>query len=122
MRKWDIVIAPHTLWPLREDYMRKNHLDNLWNLVSDQSGVLVLLEKGVAFEEVLAPPSKEESFLQRSPMGKVPFIEANGSFLAESQAIVEYIEETQPQPPLYPRDPWARAICRRSPLTVWPGP
>ena len=60
---------------------------------------LALLEKGLAFEEVAAPPSQEESFLQRSPMGKVPFIEVDGRFLAESQAIVEYIEETHPNPP-----------------------
>ena len=73
---------------------------------------LAFLEKGIAFEEVATPPSKEEAFLQRSPMGKVPFIELNGRFLAESQAIVEYVEETHPNPPLYPRDPWARAVCR----------
>lgn len=73
---------------------------------------IALIEKGVAFEEVAATPSKEESFLQRSPMGKVPFIEMDGRFLAESQAIIEYVEETQPNPPLYPSDPWARAICR----------
>jgi len=73
---------------------------------------IALLEKGIAFEEVATLPSKEESFLQRSPMGKVPFIELNGRFLAESQAIVEYVEETHPNPPLYPRDPWARAVCR----------
>jgi glutathione S-transferase len=73
---------------------------------------LALLEKGIGFAEVAAPPSKEESFLQRSPMGKVPFIELDGRFLAESQAIVEYIEETHPDPALYPRDPWERAVCR----------
>lgn len=73
---------------------------------------LALIEKGVPFEEVATPPSKEEEFLQRSPMGKVPFIEVDGRFLAESQAIVEYVEETHPKPPLYPSDPWARAVCR----------
>ncbi|KAF7196857.1 putative S-adenosyl-L-methionine-dependent RNA methyltransferase RSM22, mitochondrial [Pseudocercospora fuligena] len=46
--KFDLVIAPHTLWPLREDYLRKTHVQNLWSLVSNTGGVLVLLEKGVA--------------------------------------------------------------------------
>jgi len=45
--KFDIVIAPHTLWPLKEDYLRKQHVSNLWSLVSSQGGVLILLEKGV---------------------------------------------------------------------------
>ncbi|KAI5357601.1 putative ribosomal protein Rsm22 [Septoria linicola] len=45
--KFDIVIAPHTLWQLREDYIRKSHVQNLWSLLSTDAGVLVLLEKGV---------------------------------------------------------------------------
>ncbi|EME38781.1 hypothetical protein DOTSEDRAFT_101340, partial [Dothistroma septosporum NZE10] len=46
--KFDIVIAPHTLWPLKEDYIRKTHVQNLWSLLSNDGGVLLLLEKGVA--------------------------------------------------------------------------
>ena len=73
---------------------------------------LVLLEKGIEFEEVATPPSKEDAFLERSPMGKVPFIEFNGRYLPESQAIVEFLEEIYPERPLYPSDPWQRAVCR----------
>ncbi|TKA70011.1 hypothetical protein B0A55_07039 [Friedmanniomyces simplex] len=46
--KFDIVIAPHTLWPLREDYIRRGHTQNLWSLLNVDGGVLLLLEKGVA--------------------------------------------------------------------------
>ena len=46
--KYDIIIAPYTLWPLREDYMRKSHVQNLWTLLNPDGGVLVLIEKGVA--------------------------------------------------------------------------
>lgn len=46
--KFDIIVAPHTLWPLREDYIRKPHVQNLWHLLNADGGVLVLLEKGVA--------------------------------------------------------------------------
>lgn len=46
--KFDIIVAPHTLWPLREDYIRKPHVQNLWHLLNSDGGVLVLLEKGVA--------------------------------------------------------------------------
>ena len=52
--KFDIVIAPHTLFPIREDWARRNHVDNLWSLASVEGGLLVMLEKGVArgFEAV----------------------------------------------------------------------
>lgn len=45
--KYDIVIAPHTLWPLKEDYLRRLHVQNLWSLCRSDGGVLALLEKGV---------------------------------------------------------------------------
>ena len=54
--KFDIIIAPHTLWGLKEDYIRKKHVSNLWSLLDSQGGILILLEKGVprGFEIVAA--------------------------------------------------------------------
>lgn len=54
--KFDIVIAPHTIWPIREDWQRRLHVDNLWSLTNADGGILVVLEKGVArgFEAVAA--------------------------------------------------------------------
>lgn len=54
--KFDIIIAPHTLWQLKEDHIRKTHVANLWSLLSTSGGVLILLEKGVprGFEMVAA--------------------------------------------------------------------
>ena len=54
--RFNIIIAPHTLWPLREDYLRRTHLQNLWSMLSQDGGVLLLLEKGVSrgFELVAA--------------------------------------------------------------------
>lgn len=46
--KFDIVIAPHTIFPIREDWARKNHVDNLWSLASVDGGMLIMLEKGIA--------------------------------------------------------------------------
>jgi maleylacetoacetate isomerase len=51
--------------------------------------------------------------LARNPMGSVPALFIDGRCLAESVAILEYIEERFPEPPLYPRDPWARARVRQ---------
>lgn len=49
----------------------------------------------------------------RNPLGKLPVLELDdGSFLTESLAIVEYLEELHPEPPLIGRDPRERARVR----------
>jgi glutathione S-transferase len=84
------------------------HISNYHNKVR-----IALLEKGLPFEEdPSCAPCQEEEFLARTPMGKVPFLELDGTTLAESQVICEYLEEICPQKPLYPRDPLARAKVR----------
>jgi glutathione S-transferase len=84
------------------------HISNYHNKVR-----IALLEKGIPFEEdPSCAPCQEEEFLARTPMGKVPFLELDGTTLAESQVICEYLEEICPQKPLYPRDPLARAKVR----------
>ena len=46
-KRYDVVLAPHTLWTLKEDYMRKAQIQNLWALLNPQGGVLIVIEKGV---------------------------------------------------------------------------
>jgi ribosomal protein RSM22 (predicted rRNA methylase) len=46
--KFDLVIAPHTLFRIREDWARKDHVDNLWSLASAEGGLLIMLEKGIS--------------------------------------------------------------------------
>ncbi|KAJ5601327.1 hypothetical protein N7510_010861 [Penicillium lagena] len=45
-KQYDVIIAPHTLLGLTEDYERKEYVENLWALLNPNGGVLVLLEKG----------------------------------------------------------------------------
>ncbi|KAK2766509.1 37S ribosomal protein S22 [Emmonsiellopsis sp. PD_33] len=45
-KQFDVIIAPHTIWPISEDHLRKNHVQNLWSLLNPDGGVLILLEKG----------------------------------------------------------------------------
>lgn len=71
-----------------------------------------LLEKNIAFVEELLPPGQSEAVLKRSPLGKIPFIKTPEGYLSESQAILEYLEETFPENPLYPADAFERAKCR----------
>ena len=46
-KAYDLIIAPHTLFPLKEDYRRKNMVQNLWSLLDPNGGVLILIEKGI---------------------------------------------------------------------------
>ncbi|RJE20652.1 37S ribosomal protein RSM22 [Aspergillus sclerotialis] len=45
-KHYDIIIAPHNLLGISEDFMRKEHVENLWSLLNPNGGVLVLFEKG----------------------------------------------------------------------------
>jgi glutathione S-transferase len=85
------------------------HISNYHNKVR-----IALLEKGIEHvDDSGCKPSQDEAFLARSPMGKVPFLELDdGRRLAESDVILEYLEEAYPQKPLLPKDPWQRAKVR----------
>lgn len=44
---YDLIIAPHTLWPLKHEYLRKQQVQKYWSLLNPKGGVLVLVEKGL---------------------------------------------------------------------------
>ncbi len=56
-------------------------------------------------------------FLRRNPAGMIPVLQYGNLMISESQAICEYLEETNPTPPLLPRDPEGRYEVRR--LVAW---
>ncbi|MGH8595400.1 MAG: glutathione S-transferase family protein [Gammaproteobacteria bacterium] len=82
-------------------------LSNYTNMVK-----LTLEEKGIAYQEISTMPNQESDFKARSPMGKVPCIETEKGCLAETAAILEYLEEVQPTPRFLPTEPFARAKTR----------
>ncbi|KAI0119680.1 mitochondrial small ribosomal subunit Rsm22-domain-containing protein [Daldinia grandis] len=45
-KSFDIIIASHLLLPLREGFQRKALLDNLWEMLSPDGGILIVMEKG----------------------------------------------------------------------------
>ena len=47
-----------------------------------------------------------------NPQGLVPAVESDGKVITQSTAIMEWLEETRPQPPLMPADPAGRAAVR----------
>ncbi|EHY56024.1 hypothetical protein ABEF92_003586 [Exophiala dermatitidis] len=46
-KQFDVIIASHSLFGLQEEWMRKQHVQNLWSMLSSERGVLILIEKGV---------------------------------------------------------------------------
>ena len=82
-------------------------LSNYYNMIK-----LALLEKGFEFEEVYARPSQEDNVLAISPMGKIPYLEADEGFLSESSAILEFLEDINAAIRMFPQDPYQRAKAR----------
>ncbi len=74
---------------------------------------IVLLEKGLPHDiEFIELANKPAWFLEISPMGRVPVLLVDGRPVFESMIINELVNELQPDPPLFPEDPVARAEAR----------
>jgi maleylpyruvate isomerase len=58
------------------------------------------------------------SYKAINPQALVPAFEDNGRILTQSLAIIEYLEERYPKPPLLPADPADRALVRSMALVV----
>ncbi len=78
-----------------------------------------LAEKKLDFlQEVENFWEKKPKLTNLNPLGYVPvLVDLNGSILADSTAIAEYLEEAYPDRKLYPEDLLGRAETRR--LMVW---
>lgn len=77
-----------------------------------QRAAIALAEKGVPFERIdIDLADKPDWFLALSPLGKVPVLKVGERVIFESAVILEYLEETQPNP-LHPADPLTRAEHR----------
>jgi len=53
-----------------------------------------------------------DDFKRINPQGRVPAIDIEGNILTQSLAIIEYLDEVYPAPPLLPSDPIGKAKVR----------
>ena len=60
----------------------------------------------------------EPAYLALNPQGLVPTLEKSGAVLTQSLAIIEWLDETHPSPPLLPKDPLRRAKVRAFALAI----
>lgn len=75
---------------------------------------LALAHKGMDAEPVEHDPADRSALEELSGQTLVPVLEHDGRVVADSTAILEYLEELRPDPPLYPADP-----ARRTEMTVF---
>jgi glutathione S-transferase len=77
-----------------------------------QRAAIALAEKGVAYERVTVDlANKPDWFKALSPLSKTPVLKVGETAIFESAVIMEYLEETQPNP-LHPTEPLHRAEHR----------
>ena len=55
---------------------------------------------------------RDPAYLAINPQGLVPTLDDDGTILTQSLAIIEWLDEIHPEPPLLPRDPLRRAKVR----------
>lgn len=78
--------------------------------------------KGLDYEYVSKALIRNEhraaDYLLLNPQGLVPALDVDGTVLTQSLAIIEYLNDVYPQPPLLPADPLARAQVRSMALAI----
>ena len=98
-------------------------LHTYWRSSAAYRARIALNLKGVEYQQVSHHLARGEQrggdYLALNPQGFVPALEIkDGTVITQSGAIIEYLDETIPDPPLLPREPRARAQVRAMALAV----
>src|SRR4029079_6386319 len=93
-------------------------LFSFWRSLATYRVRIALNLKGIKPDEIIdinlmKRQKLEQKFRAVNPMMAIPaLVDGDGPVLFESLAIIEYLDETHPNPPLLPRDARARARVR----------
>ena len=97
-------------------------LHGYWRSTASWRVRLALGFKGIAFEQhavnLVAGEQRSAAHLAINAQGLVPVLEHGDAVLTQSLAIIEYLEECFPDPPLLPADALGRARVRGAALTI----
>jgi maleylacetoacetate isomerase len=96
--------------------MSETILYGYWRSSATYRTRIALNLKNVSYKTVGVHLLKDEhvqpAHLARHPSGRVPILEIDGHRIGQSMAMIDYLDETRPEPPLLPRDPATRARVR----------
>jgi len=91
-------------------------LHGYWRSGTSYRTRIALNLKGLSYEQqavdLRTGAQKSEAFVALNPQGLVPALEVGDVVLTQSPAILEWLEETYPQPALLPAETKARAVVR----------
>jgi maleylpyruvate isomerase len=97
-------------------------LHGYWRSSSAYRVRIALSYKGIRYEQsatdLRAGAHRTLSYLEKNPQGLLPMLEDGPVRLAQSLAIIEYLEETHPEPPLLPDAAVERAKVRAVALAI----
>ncbi|SCW77192.1 maleylpyruvate isomerase [Sphingobium faniae] len=97
-------------------------LHGYWRSGTSYRTRIALNVKGLEYQQapvdLLSGEQHAAAYLALNPQGLVPVLEAGGRIFTQSSAIIEWLEERHPDPPLLPRDSDGRAIVRAMAMTV----
>jgi maleylpyruvate isomerase len=97
-------------------------LHGYWRSGTSYRTRIALEIKGLAYRQapvdLRAGEQASPAYRALNPQGLVPALETPDGVLTQSSAILEWLEERYPDPPLLPRDPGERAIVRAMAMAV----
>jgi maleylacetoacetate isomerase/maleylpyruvate isomerase len=97
-------------------------LHSFWRATAPYRVRIGLALKGLAYDyvavDIVGGEGHRAPYDEVNPLGLVPALVTDDGVLTQSLAILEWLDETHPEPPLLPKSPGERAIARAMAETV----